>query len=145
MEDALVARWFAESLSKQFPPAMKYIALGRLVPTDHGAGKKDAAGRVGKIQNKCGLSGQEKARAETIIGQHILGFFNGVPEKQDADAEAVRARKKELKKRKREAAGAAAAGAMAAVVGNEQAACVANSSSGKAQRMSRNKRRRPNL
>jgi hypothetical protein len=157
-EDALIAQWFAESLSKQFPPAMKYIALGRLVPTDHGAGKKDAAGRVGKIQNKCGLSEQDKAEAETIIGQHIQGFFNGVAEKQDADADAARARKKESKKRKREAAMGAAAAAAAAVEvaevasGNEQAAGMANTrgdgsvGTRKSVRSSgRNKRRKPSV
>lgn len=108
LEDSLVARWFAESLSKQFPPAMKYIALNRPVPADHGAGKKNSSGRVGKIQNRCGLLDFEKAKAEAIIGQHILDFFNGVPEKRDADDEASRERKKkQSKKRKREAAAAA--------------------------------------
>ena len=124
LEDALVARWFAESLSKQFPPAMKYIALDRPVPADHGAGKKNSSGRVGKIQNRCGLLDFEKAKAEAIIGQHILDFFNGVPEKQDADAEASRERKKkESKKRKREAAAAAAA---AAAAGSSQSPSAAN-------------------
>ena len=35
-----MARWFAESLSKQFPPAMKYIALIARCRQTMGRGRK---------------------------------------------------------------------------------------------------------
>lgn len=129
LDDTLVARWFAESLSKQFPPAMKYIALGKPVPADHGAGKIDSSGRVGKIQNKCNFSGRDKDKdqAEKIISSHIMDFFNGIPEKQDLTNPSSKVKKKKKKKtakkkipKKRKRKTAASAKVPAAPSGNSE-------------------------